>query len=152
MHKKSEQNWTSKEGWLLPAWPQVIYKISAQYVKTRRRKVWKTVYFQYAKFKRSITPTKIDDTRTWSDVHSMKVIYKTWFPQIMTYLFQGLFKDFWGTFSRSFQGLFFIRSNIHSRKNDQQWTFQIRHTQTIWSWVCQKNGGGGDLGRLKQFC
>ena len=25
--------------------------------------------------KRGITPTKIDDTRTWSDVHSMKVIY-----------------------------------------------------------------------------
>ena len=26
--------------------------------------------------KRGITPTKIDDTRSWSDVHSMKVIYK----------------------------------------------------------------------------
>ena len=40
----------------------------------------------------------------------------TWFPQIMTYLFQGLFKDFWGTFSRTFQGLFFVLSNIHSQK------------------------------------
>ena len=53
------------------------------------------------------------------------------------------FKDFWGIFSRSFQGLFFALSNIHSQKNDQQWTFQIRHTETIWSWVHQKNGGGG---------
>ena len=61
----------------------------------------------------------------------------------MTYLFQGLFKDFWGTFSRSFQGLFFALSNIHSRKNDHQCTFQIRHTETIWSWVRQKNGGRG---------
>ena len=26
--------------------------------------------------KRGITPTKIDYTGTWSDVHSMKVIYK----------------------------------------------------------------------------
>ena len=47
----------------------------------------------------------------------------TWFPQIMTYLFQGLFKDFWGIFSRTFQGLFFVLSNIHSWKNYQQWTF-----------------------------
>ena len=60
----------------------------------------------------------------------------TWFPQIMTYLFQGLFKDFWGSFSRSFQGLFFQTSICE--KNDQQWTFQIRHTFG----VCQKNGGG----------
>ena len=28
---------------------KVIWKISAQYVKARRRKVWKTVYFQYSK-------------------------------------------------------------------------------------------------------
>ena len=70
----------------------------------------------------------------------------SWFPQIMTYLFQGLFKDFWGTFSRSFQGLFFVLSNIHSWKNYQQWTFQIRHTEIIWSWVCQKNGGRGRFG------
>ena len=28
---------------------KVIWKISAQYVKERRRKVWKTVYFQYSK-------------------------------------------------------------------------------------------------------
>ena len=69
----------------------------------------------------------------------------TWFPQIMTYLFQGLFKDFWGTFSRTFQGLFFVLSNFHSRKNDQQWTFQIRYTETIWFWVCQKNGGEGEI-------
>ena len=40
----------------------------------------------------------------------------TWFPEIMTYLFQV----FWGPFSRSFQGLFFVFSNIHSRRNDQQ--------------------------------
>ena len=53
------------------------------------------------------------------------------------------FKDFWGKFSRTFQGLFFVLSNIHSRKTDKQWTFQIRHTETIWSWVRQKNGGGG---------
>ena len=51
----------------------------------------------------------------------------------MTYLFQRLFKDFWGTFSRSFQGLFFVLSNIHSQKKDKQWIFQIRHTETIWS-------------------
>ena len=70
-------------------------------------------------------------------------VHYTWFPQIMTYLFQGRFKDFWGTFSRTFQGLFFVLSNIHSWKNDQQWTFQIRHTETIWSWVRQKNGEGG---------
>ena len=35
-------------------------KNSAQYVKERRRKVRKTVYFQYSKPKRDITPTKID--------------------------------------------------------------------------------------------
>ena len=60
--------------------------------------------------------------------------------------FQGLFKDFWGIFSRSFQGLFFVLSNIHSGKNYQQWTFQIRHTETIWSWVPQKNCGKGGFG------
>ena len=71
----------------------------------------------------------------------------SWFPEIMKYLFQGLFKDFWGTFSRSFQGLSFVLWNTNTRKNDQQWTFQIRHTETIWSWVHQRNGGGGrDLG------
>ena len=52
------------------------------------------------------------------------------------------FKDFWGTFSRSFQGLFFVLSNISSQKIDKQWTFQIRHTETIWSWVRQRYGGG----------
>ena len=67
----------------------------------------------------------------------------TWFPQIMTYLFQRLFKDFWGTFSRTFQGLFFVLSNIHSRKNDKPLTFKIRHTETIWFWFRPKNGGGG---------
>ena len=56
--------------------------------------------------------------------------------------FSRTFRDFWGTFSRSFQGLFFVISNIHSRKNYQQRTFQIRHIEIIWSWVCQKNGGG----------
>ena len=56
--------------------------------------------------------------------------------------FQGLlryiFKDFSRTFLCSFKHPF--------AKNDQQWTFQIRHTETILSWVCQKNGGVGDLG------
>ena len=51
-------------------------------------------------------------------------------------------RSFQGTFSGSFQGLFFVLSNIHSQKNDQRWTFQIRHKETIWSWVCQKNGRG----------
>ena len=67
----------------------------------------------------------------------------TRFPHGSHRSWHTFFKDFWGTFSRSFQGLFFALSNIHSRKNDQQWTFQIRHTDTIWSWVRQKNGGGG---------
>ena len=48
--------------------------------------------------------------------HSLMFRITAWFSQIMTYLFQGLFKDFWGTFSRSFQGLFFVVSNIHSQK------------------------------------
>ena len=70
--------------------------------------------------------------------------------------FSRSFKKFWGTFSScswSFQGLFFVLSNIHSRKNDRQWTFQIRHTETIWSWVRQKNGwgGGGKLGMCFNF-
>ena len=83
--------------------------------------------------------------QVWLLYHRAPKLTISWFPQIMTYLFQGLFKDFWGTFSRSFQGLFFVLSNIYSQKNDQQWTFQIRHTETIWSWVHQRKGGG-DLG------
>ena len=59
----------------------------------------------------------------------------------MTYLFQGLSR----TFEVHFQGLFFVLSNIHLRQNDQQWTFQIRHTETIQSGVRQKNGGGGEI-------
>ena len=52
-------------------------------------------------------------------------------------------------FSRTFEVNFQVfkdfsllfQTSIH-KKNDQQCTFQIRHTETIWSWVCQKNGGG----------
>ena len=62
----------------------------------------------------------------------------SWFPQIMLYLFQGLFKDFWGTFSRTFQGLFFVLSNIHSPKNDQQWTYSDHLILSS-----PENGGGG---------
>ena len=50
---------------------KVIHKISAQYAKSHRRKVRKTVCFQYSNSKRGITPTKlmqIDDTRIWSVV------------------------------------------------------------------------------------
>ena len=57
-------------------------------------------------------------------------------------------------FSRTFQGLlryifkdfsvFFVLSNIHLRKNDQQWTFQIRHRRDHLS-LPEKwwRGGGG---------
>ena len=72
----------------------------------------------------------------------------TWFNMVPTdhdipfsRTFQGLlrylFKDFSRTFLCSFKHPF--------EKNDQQWTFQIRHTETIWSWVRQKNGGGGGI-------
>ena len=53
--------------------------------------------------------------------------------------FQGLLRYIFKEFSRTFL------SNIHSRKYDQQWTSQIRHAETIWSWVRQKNGGGGEI-------
>ena len=33
--------------------------------------------------------------------------------------FQGLFKDFWGSFARTFQGLFLVPSTIDSHKNRQ---------------------------------
>ena len=52
----------------------------------------------------------------WARGFAPPAPFLAWFPQIMTYLFQGLFKDFWGTFSRTFQGLFFVLSNIHSQK------------------------------------
>ena len=40
--------------------------------------------------------------------------------------FQGILRFIFKEFSRTF----FVLSNIHSRKNDQQWTFQIRHKET----------------------
>ena len=46
-----------------------------------------------------------------------------WFPQIMTNHFQRLFKDFWVSFSRTFQGFFLVPSTIDSRKNRQYWLF-----------------------------
>ena len=42
------------------------------------------------------------------------------FSRIFKVHFQGVFKDFFMLFQRSI-----------SEKNDQQWTFQIRHTETI---------------------
>ena len=50
------------------------------------------------------------------------------------------FKDFLRTFEVQFQGVFkdfFFLCSLFSQtsireKNDQQWTFQIRHTETIW--------------------
>ena len=53
-------------------------------------------------------------------------------------------------FSRTFQGLLryifkdFSRTFLCSFKHPfaKQWTFQIRHTETIWSWVRQKKGEG----------
>ena len=49
------------------------------------------------------------------------------------------------TFSMSFDvpfsRTFLLHASICEKKNDQIWTFQIRHIETtIWSWVCQKNG------------
>ena len=41
---------------------KVIWKISAQYVKERRRKMRKTVYFQYSKFQKG------------------RYSYKNWYP------------------------------------------------------------------------
>ena len=49
---------------------KVICKISAQYVKARRRKVQKTMYYKYASFQK-VLPQKlmqIKDTGTWSEV------------------------------------------------------------------------------------
>ena len=56
-------------------------------------------------------------TVKFQGIYLCVILFKlTWFPQIMTYLVQGLFKDFWGTFSRTFQGLFFVLSNFNSQK------------------------------------
>ena len=52
-----------------------IYKISDQYVKTHRKKCWKLCTSTLSS-KRGLTLTKLDVTRTWSDVHSMKIKYK----------------------------------------------------------------------------
>ena len=59
------------------------------------------------------------------------------------------FKDFSRTFEVHFQGLFkdfslFFQTSIRKKK---WWTFQIRHTETIWSWVSQEKWwcGGGEI-------
>ena len=61
--------------------------------------------------------------------------------------FQGLLRDIFKEFSRTF-----LCSFKHPfAKKDQKWTFQIRHTETIWYWIRQKNvfgGGGGGEGDL----
>ena len=50
--------------------------ISGQYVKNVGEKWGKLCIFSILSYKRGITPTKIDDTQTCSEVHEMKVIYK----------------------------------------------------------------------------
>ena len=53
---------------------KVIYKILAQYVKAIEEKCWKLCISSILSSKRGITPTKIDDTRTWSDINSTRIL------------------------------------------------------------------------------
>ena len=75
-------------------------------------------------------------------------LVESWFPQIMSYLFQGLFKDFWCTFSRTFQGLFFVLSSIHSRKKLSTMDFSNKtyRDHLILSSPEKWFGGGGSFG------
>ena len=63
----------------------------------------------------------------------------------MTYLFQGLFKDIWGKFSRSFQGLFFVLSNIHSRKKWSTMDFSNKTYRDHLILSSPKIWGGGEI-------
>ena len=46
--------------WSVVLWNKVICKISAQYIKACKRKVRKTVYFQYSKFHKGYNSYKIE--------------------------------------------------------------------------------------------
>ena len=79
-------------------------------------------------------------------LHSNMTSIMPWFPQIMTYLFQGLFKDFWGTFSRSFQGLFLCSfKHLFAKKwSTMNFSNKTNRDHLILS-SSEKWGGGGEI-------